>query len=152
MSTFQYHSAKGARLFVSNTAIANGGTGTVELDLIGAGMSPSNEVVRFVTSKTGRLPYREITFGDNALNFAIEQDFLHQPTGSNGGNLSVLSTGTMAAILYLNVPSPSAPGTNDACYNFSSLVIQSAPVSLQIEGKSALSYTCPINGPWTEPT
>ena len=149
---FQYHSSKGARLFVSNTAISAGGTGTVELDLISAGMSATNEVVKFVTSKTGRLPYREITFGDNTLTFSIEQDFLHQPTGTNSLSLSVLSTGTFSAALYAYVANATAVASTDPCYNFSSLVIQNAPVNLQVEGKSALNYTCPINGPWTEPT
>lgn len=148
---FQYHSAKGARLFVDSTAIANGGTGTTEMDLIGANMGATNEIARFVTSKTGRVPYREVTFADNSLSFAIEDNYLAHPTGSNGGNLTVLNTGTIAAVLYLNVLAPAMPGTADACFNFSSLVIQSAPVSLQIEGKEALNYTLPINGPWTEP-
>lgn len=148
---FVFHSSKGARLFVSNTVIAPGGTGSVELDFVSGSMSPKNEIAKFVTSRTGRLPRREVTFADNTLNFSIEQNYLAQPTGTSGGNLTVLNTGTFAAALYLNVPYPTAPSNTDPCYNFSALVIESAPVSIQIEGKSSLSYSCPVAGPYTEP-
>lgn len=150
---FTLHSARNNRFFVSTGAsIVPGGTGTVELDFIGGSMSAKNEIVMFKTSRTGRLPVRELTFGDNTLTFNIEQNFLAQPTGTNGGNLSVLNTGTFSAALYLNVPYPTAPGVNDPGYFFSALVIESAPVSTQVEGKTTLSYTCPVAGPWTEPT
>lgn len=135
------------------------GTGTVngvEIPLISWDVEPTVDIVRFLNSKTGSYPKREATFYDASVTLVFDLDFDAYPFATP---INLIPGQIVTAKLYMRQTANSAlngdfwqfPKTGlDTSSN--GLVVQSAPMSLNVDGKIGTSVSCLITGAFAWPT
>jgi hypothetical protein len=132
-NTMQFHSG------VMGSATING----VELPILSWKVQPRADIVSFKNSKTGAYPQREATFKDARVELALDLDFDNYPFASSPG--VVIGAAISEVKLYLH-------GASGDYWLFPSMIVESNPMDVVIDGKIATSFTALPNGSFSYPT
>jgi hypothetical protein len=131
--SIQFHSG------AMGTATING----TEVPLLSWKVEPHAEVVTFKNSKTGAYPQREATFKDARVELALDLDFDNYPFASPPG---ILIGATLTNVqLYLH-------GASGDYWLFPSLIVETNPMDVVIDGRVGTHFTAVPNGTFSYPT
>jgi hypothetical protein len=119
--------------------------GTNELSVTSWSVQPTAQLTEFKNSKSGGYVLREATFKDCSVSIDVDFDFGNNPFQTP---YSIAPGSTLTNVkLFLY---QSAAGQLDGlAWTFSSLVVDSAPQSLQVDGRIATRFTAKGNGSYT---
>ena len=122
--------------------------GTNELPVIEWSLARTRTLVEFKNSQTGIYPFRDPTFGDIIANVSIDRDFANNP---NAAPYNILPGTTLVNCNFYERQT-AKDALNGPVHVVSAMIISSAPVKCQVNGKDAYSFTAAINGTYTPPT
>jgi hypothetical protein len=119
--------------------------GTNELSITSWDVQPTAQLVEFKNSKSGGFVLREATFKDCSVTIEVDFDFGNNPFQSP---FSIQPGTTLSNVnLYLH---QSAAGLLDGlAWAFTSLVVDSTPQQLKVDGKITTKFTAKGNGSYT---
>ncbi|MGA2584768.1 MAG: hypothetical protein ABSG31_15940 [Tepidisphaeraceae bacterium] len=119
-----------------------------ELPIINWEVQPTVELQQFKNSKSGGFIIREATYQDCVVTIQIDYDFGNNPFAAPT-TLTAGSTITNVN-LYLHQTAPGA--LNGSYWSFSSLIIESTPQQLVVDGKITTKIMCKGNGSFAYPS
>jgi hypothetical protein len=123
-------------------AFGTAALGTNELSVTGWSVQPSAELVEFKNSKSGGYVLREATFKDCTVTIDVDFDFGNNPFQTP---YSIQPGATLTNVeLYLN--QTGAGQLNGLAWTFSSLVVDSTPQKLLVDGKITTRFSAKGNG------
>ena len=119
--------------------------GSSELSITGWDVNPTAQLVEFKNSKSGGYVLREATFKDCSVTIDVDFDFGNNPFQTP---YSIQPGATLTGVkLCLH---QSAAGQLDGlAWTFTSLVVDSTPQKLQIDGRITTRFTAKGNGSYT---
>lgn len=119
--------------------------GSNELSVVSWDVQPTAQLVEFKNSKSGGYVLREATFKDCTVTLEVDFDFGNNPFQSPYS----IQPGTTLANVKLCLQQ-SAPGQLDGlAWTFASLVVESTPQKLEVDGKITTRFTAKGNGSYT---
>ena len=121
--------------------------GSNELSITGWEVQPTAQLVEFKNSKSGGYVLREATFKDCAVVLQLEYDFGNDPFASPYS----IGVGVTLSSVNLFLHQSGASTLDGPKWAFTSLVVDTTPQSLQIDGKITTRVTAKGNGSFTTP-
>jgi len=119
--------------------------GTSEISITGWEVHPTAQLVEFKNSKSGGYVLREATFKDCSVTLDADFDFGNNPFASP---TSIQPGATLTSVKLLL--HQSAAGQLDGlAWTFTSLVVDSTPQKLQVDGRITTRFTAKGNGSYT---
>lgn len=132
-SSMQFHAGQ------LGSATING----VTLPILSWKVQPRSEIVAFKNSKTGAYPQREATFKDARVELALDLDFDNYPFASSPGIVIGATITNVKLFMY---------GASGDFWLFPSMIVESNPMDVVIDGKIGTSFTALPNGTFSYPT
>jgi hypothetical protein len=119
--------------------------GTNELSIVGWEVHPTAQLVEFKNSKSGGYVLREATFKDCQVMIDVDFDFGNNPFQSPFS----LAPGATLTSVKLCLHQSAAGQLDGLAWTFSSLVVESTPQKLQVDGRITTRFTARGNGSYT---
>jgi hypothetical protein len=119
--------------------------GTNELSVVGWSVQPTAELVEFKNSKSGGYVLREATFKDCTVTIDVDFDFGNNPFQSPYS----IQPGTTLSTVKLCLSQTAAGALDGLAWTFSSLVVDSTPQKLLVDGKITTRFSAKGNGSYT---
>ncbi|MGD0462163.1 MAG: hypothetical protein ABSB74_06720 [Tepidisphaeraceae bacterium] len=108
-------------------------------------MQPTAQLVEFKNSKSGGYVLREATFKDCSVAIELDFDFGNNPFQTPYS----IQPGTTLTNVKLCLHESAAGVLDGLAWTFSSLVVDSTPQSLKVDGKITTRFTAKGNGSYT---
>ncbi len=119
--------------------------GTNELSITAWSVQPTAQLVEFKNSKSGGFVLREATFKDCSVAIEMDFDFGNNPFQTPFS----IQPGTTLTNVKLCLHQSAAGVLDGLAWTFSSLVVDSTPQSLKVDGKITSRFTAKGNGSFT---
>jgi hypothetical protein len=126
-------------------AFGTAALGTNELSVTGWAVQPTAQLVEFKNSKSGGYVLREATFKDCTVSIDVDFDFGNNPFQTPYS----IQPGTTLTNVMLYLYQSAAGALNGLAWTFGSLVVESTPQKLQVDGKITTRFTAKGNGSYT---
>ncbi len=139
-SGFSVNTSSGTPVMTAPTVIT-----ATELPVIDYSNNPTAEIQEIMNSMSGPNPLKEVTFvDDKEITISIDNDFARDFYSSAGVNLTP-GTQVPWVLLFLH---QSAKSKLDGQYvAYSSVIVKSSPIKLEVKGRVALQFKMEANGP-----
>jgi hypothetical protein len=137
-------------LFMAASVFHSGSFGTAalgsnELSITGWEVNPTAQLVEFKNSKSGGYVLREATFKDCSVTIDADFDFGNNPFQSPYS----ITPGTTLTNVKLCLHQSTSGALDGLAWTFTSLVVDSTPQKLLVDGKVTTRFTAKGNGSYT---
>ena len=126
-------------------AFGTAALGTNELSVVGWSVQPTAQLVEFKNSKSGGYVLREATFKDCSVTIDADFDFGNNPFQTPYS----IQPGTTLTNVKLCLHQSASGQLDGLAWTFSSLVVDSTPQKLQVDGRITTRFTAKGNGSYT---
>jgi hypothetical protein len=121
--------------------------GTNELSVTAWEVQPTAQLVEFKNSKSGGYVLREATFKDCSVTITIDYDFGNDPFSAPYS----IAPGATLTNVNLCLHQSTSGALDGPKWNFTSLVVDGTPQTLQVDGRISTRITSKGNGSYTAP-
>jgi hypothetical protein len=119
--------------------------GSNELSVVSWDVQPTAQLVEFKNSKSGGYVLREATFKDCTVTIEVDFDFGNNPFQSPYS----IQPGTTLSNVKLCLQQSASGQLDGLAWTFASLVVESTPQKLEVDGKITTRFTAKGNGSYT---
>jgi hypothetical protein len=119
--------------------------GSNELSITAWEVQPTAQLVQFKNSKSGGYVLREATFKDCSVSIDVDFDFNNNPFQTPYS----LQPGTTLTNVQLFLHQSASGSLDGLAWTFTSLVVDSTPQKLQVDGRITTRFTAKGNGSYT---
>lgn len=128
-------------------AFGTAAIGTSELPITGWEVQPTAELQQFKNSKSGGYVLREATFQDCSVMVLMDYDFANSPFSMP----YAIAVGTTLTNVNLFLNQSVSGAMDGSHWTFTSLIVDSTPQQLVVDGKITTKVMCKGNGSFTYP-
>jgi hypothetical protein len=121
--------------------------GSNEISITGWEVHPTAQLVEFKNSRSGGFVLREATFKDCSVTIDADFDFGNNPFQTPYS----IQPGTTLTNVILCLHQSTSGALDGPAWTFASLVVDSTPQKLQVDGKITTRFTAKGNGSYTPP-
>ncbi|MDP9175547.1 MAG: hypothetical protein M3O30_17025 [Planctomycetota bacterium] len=111
-------------------------------------VQPTVELTQFKNSRSGGFVLREATFKDCQVAIHLDHDFGNNPFAAPFS----IAVGALLSTVNLYLHQSAAGALNGSFWSFSSLIVETTPQQLVVDGKITTKIICRGNGSFTYPS